>query len=313
LHNNKDRIAFFLLLTVVLLGFSSCKSTTESRENPLYVWLTNDAKFILLPPEYIEPHMDNQQLMSVSFGNQSHQLIAWVKADENGMGMTFMNELEAMVGELPYRAGAVSFSSLVLPRSMGNEFIVTDFQLSFYNPVTLGQVLETVWDFFEDTGTHRPVFARNVYECRSSVADRQHNYAAQPHAAARMFLGDIPYSQRQKEHVCTEAAEGASGFFLPDDVADAAEDRHGMGERGGTYLLSWIVETHVEGRKESEKHGRGMGFPRERIWTLEGPSGSVFVPMIKKRASGGFSLEDPIKISGSIGNWSVQWQLNRQI
>ena len=42
---------------------------------------------------------------------------------------------EPQWGELSYRAGAVSFSSPVLPRSMDGESIVTDFQFSFYNPV----------------------------------------------------------------------------------------------------------------------------------------------------------------------------------
>ena len=47
-----------------------------------------------------------------------------------------MNELGgATMGELSCRAGAVSFSSPVLPRSMDGESIVTDFQFSFYNPV----------------------------------------------------------------------------------------------------------------------------------------------------------------------------------
>ena len=159
MHNNKDRIAFFLLFTIVLLGFSSCKSTAESRENPLYVWLTNDAKFILLP-------------------NYNR------------------------------------------------------FPISVYNLVVLGQALETVGLFFADTGTNRPVFARNVYECRSCVVDRQHNHASQRYAAAKMILGDIPCSWRQKS-VRTEVAEYSPRDEVPAGGSDKSVVPWGIGRSCG--------------------------------------------------------------------------------
>ena len=158
MNSTKKSIVFFLIFAAILLCFSSCASAARARESQLYVWLTNNARFFLLPPEYIETPMDNHQLMSASFGGQNFQLSAWVKADEMGIDMTMVNELGATVGELSYRAGAVSFSSPMVPRSIGGEFIVADFQLAFYCAIALRKALESIGLFFEEAGVNRRVF-----------------------------------------------------------------------------------------------------------------------------------------------------------
>jgi len=155
LGNNKKGIIFFLLLAG---SFFSCASVARPRDNRPYVWLTENAKFVLLPTENIESHMDNHQLISAYFGGQNHQLSAWVKADDDRIDMTFISEMGATMGELSYRDGVVHFSSPVLPRSFGGEFIVADFQLAFYCAVALRGAMENIGLFFEETENGRRVF-----------------------------------------------------------------------------------------------------------------------------------------------------------
>jgi len=108
----------------------------------------------LLPTEGIERDMDMVQLISAEFGDRNFFINAWVKANQNGIDMAFFNEMGASIGELSYRNGAARFSSTIVPmafiRSFKPEYIIADFQLSFYDPVLLdnslkdgGLVLET--------------------------------------------------------------------------------------------------------------------------------------------------------------------------
>ena len=132
----------FLLLAGILLCFYSCASTAAVREGQLYVWLADNAKYILLPPENIKNSMDGYQLVSVSFDGRDYDISSWVKADETGIDMTLINELGTTMGELSYNGGAVSFSSSVFPKSIRGEYIVADFQLCFYDALALRHALE---------------------------------------------------------------------------------------------------------------------------------------------------------------------------
>ena len=122
----------------------SCKSV--AREDRPHTYLTDNSKFILLPPRGIEQAMDMAQYISAEFRGQSYFLNAWVKADENAMEMTFFYEMGASIGDLSYRDGAVHFSSAVFPRAVLRafkpEYILADFQLCFYDPFLLGKALE---------------------------------------------------------------------------------------------------------------------------------------------------------------------------
>ena len=162
MNNVKKDIGFFLLLAIIVHGFSSCASAARPRETRPYVWLTENARFVLLPTKNIETLMDNQQLISAYFGGQNHRLIAWVKADDEVIDMTFISELGATVGELSYRDGVVRFSSPVLPRAFGGEFIVADFQLAFYCAAALRDAMESIGLRFEEVvgeaGNSRRVF-----------------------------------------------------------------------------------------------------------------------------------------------------------
>ena len=142
---------------ILSLCFVSCASGTAVRGNRPFAYLTDSAKYVLLPPDNIEYPMDMAQYISASFMNQEYFFNAWVLADESGMEMTLLNELGANIGDLSYRNGTVSFSSPVFPKNLQPEYIVADFQLCFYNALPLRQALEEIGLFFESTETVRRV------------------------------------------------------------------------------------------------------------------------------------------------------------
>jgi hypothetical protein len=141
----------------VFLCCCSC-ATNTTREKQLSVNLTDNSKYILLPPEDIENSLDTAQQISASYKGRKFFLNAWVKADETGMEMVLLNELGAQMGELSYRNGLVSFSSPMVPSSMKPEYIVADFQLCFYNTAALRQALKDCGLSFEGTENNRRIF-----------------------------------------------------------------------------------------------------------------------------------------------------------
>jgi len=127
---------------LVLISLCSCTSKSFKNEKQYYVWLADNSKFVLLPPEKIEKSMDMAQFISASWQGNDFYFNAWVKADENGMEMSLFNELGANMGSLSYKDSFLNFSSPVLPKSLSPEYIVADFQLCFYKTDALYQALE---------------------------------------------------------------------------------------------------------------------------------------------------------------------------
>ena len=136
---------FFSIFVVCVLSCASVARTAPPKALP-YVYLADSSRFVLLPPEGIEQAMDMAQFLSFEFRDRNFFLNAWVKANENAIEMTFFNELGANIGELSYRDGAVHFSSTVIPRvamrSFQPEYIIADFQLSFFDPFLLSKSLK---------------------------------------------------------------------------------------------------------------------------------------------------------------------------
>jgi hypothetical protein len=127
------------------------------RDNRPYAYLYGSAKYMLLPPENIESSIDTAQQISASYGGQDYFFNAWVKADVEGIEVTLLNELGANIGEFSYRNGAASFSSPMFPKSLKPEYIVADFQLCFYNEVSLRQALEDCGLSLESAETGRRI------------------------------------------------------------------------------------------------------------------------------------------------------------
>jgi len=147
----------FAFLTVLVFILGSCASLAGEKRP--YAYLTDNARYVLLPPGGIEKAMDSSQFISASYRDGEYYFYAWVRADETGMDMTMFNELGASMGDLSYRDGAVNLSSRVFPNSMKPEYIVADFQLCFYNPVLLRRALEKCGLVLEMQGNTRRVLS----------------------------------------------------------------------------------------------------------------------------------------------------------
>jgi hypothetical protein len=107
--------------------------------------------------------MDMAQFMSFEFSGQNHFINAWVIANETGIDMAFFNEMGASIGELSYRNGEVRFSSPIFPvaviRSFRPEYVIADFQLSFFDPILLGRSLRNSGLVLETTEGSRRVLS----------------------------------------------------------------------------------------------------------------------------------------------------------
>jgi len=147
------RLAFLPVL--IILCFCSCASITSDKRP--YAYLTDRAKFELLPPWGIEKPMDMVQYVSASYGGRDFFSNAFVRADETGMDIVLLNELGASMGEISYRGNAVNFSSSVFPASLKPEYIVADFQFCFYDSLLLQQALKGSGLVLEIEGTTRRI------------------------------------------------------------------------------------------------------------------------------------------------------------
>ena len=160
MREKKENIIISFLFFGVLVCFYSCASASGTRENRPYAYLTDDSRFFLLPPEEIDKPIDMAQQISASFDGGDYFLNAWVMADQKGMDMILLNELGVNMGELSYRDGAVSFSSLVFPNSLRPEYIIADFQLCFYKDTALRQALDKCGLSLESTMSGRRVYQK---------------------------------------------------------------------------------------------------------------------------------------------------------
>lgn len=151
-----------LLFSICFTFIFSCKTTSKG----LHTNITDNAKFFLLPTEEIEKNIDMAQYITAKFGGRNYFFTSWVKADKNAIEMAIFNELGASIGELSYSEdGAISFTSTVIPKAalryFKPEYIIADFQLCFYDPVSVGNSLEEIGLVLEIQGDNRSILNGN--------------------------------------------------------------------------------------------------------------------------------------------------------
>ncbi|GHU80481.1 hypothetical protein FACS189468_0390 [Spirochaetia bacterium] len=136
-------LGFALLLVVCLL---SCAAKPGGASfAPVYV--TNRAKYVLLPPSALEAPLDMAQQIAGSWGKEEFLMDAWVRAGPGEIALVLFNSLGATLGDLSFSDEALSFSSSFFPSSLKAEYIVADFQFCFYRidalvPALKGLTLE---------------------------------------------------------------------------------------------------------------------------------------------------------------------------
>jgi hypothetical protein len=139
----------FALLAVVCLHSCATKQA-EASFAPVYV--TDQVKYVLLPPSNIKDPLDMAQQISGSWGKQEFLMDAWVRADQKGISMALFNSLGTTLGDLSFSDRALSFSSPLFPSSFKAEYIIADFQFCFYRidalvPALRGLTLVVeIWD-----------------------------------------------------------------------------------------------------------------------------------------------------------------------
>lgn len=141
---HSEIIPFFCILFVLicLTGCVSSSKIDNSTISPVYV--TNTRKFYLLSPACIAKPLENQQLLSGSFGESEFSLLTYLQADSQGIFLSLFNDFGVGMGELSYDGMSVNFSSAVFPAKLKAEYIVADLQFAYYTSASVSAALEEI-------------------------------------------------------------------------------------------------------------------------------------------------------------------------
>lgn len=154
------------LCVCAVMLFFSCASTRARVQMPAEqaVYVTNEKKVALLPPDAIEQSVDAMQHIVAEFRGNTIASDTLLLADEHQIFMTILNSFGTTIGSLVYSDGAVSFESAVLPKSIRASYIVFDIQLCFYRPDALSNALSEAALRFACTADESGAEIRTVYD-----------------------------------------------------------------------------------------------------------------------------------------------------
>ena len=139
----------FLLIFLSLSFFSCASSRFESKFSPVYV--TNSAKFALLPPESMAGVVDKEQKLSARFGKFEFETDIYTLADSEQLSMIIMSEFGTTMASFFYDGENLDFDHGVLPQKIKAEYIIADFQFGMYDEALVKQELEKIGIDFELT------------------------------------------------------------------------------------------------------------------------------------------------------------------
>jgi hypothetical protein len=133
-----------IIFLLISFCFSSC--ITNEPESPSFspVYITNQAKYILLPPPSIDVPLDMAQHISGSYGKRQFVMDAWVQADASSITMTLLNSFGSNMGSLLYDGNSVILDSSYFPSALKPEYIIADFQFCFYRVDVLAEALRSI-------------------------------------------------------------------------------------------------------------------------------------------------------------------------
>lgn len=138
---------FFFSGTAALCAaflFFSCASVKNSAEQPPHAYITDSAKFNLLPPEYMEGTKEELLRFEGTFGGKSLSLPVFLQADKSGIFMQLLNDFGTGIATISYDGGAVTFSSALFPEHFKAEYIIADIQLAYYSFLKVKESLESI-------------------------------------------------------------------------------------------------------------------------------------------------------------------------
>lgn len=135
-------LKFMLLSCLSSAFFASCATTGSSAEKQTpAVYVTNLRKVNILTTDKIENPVDEVQLFQGSFADNVFSVPLYIQADKDGLNISILNDFGTSLGELSYNGTSVHFDSALFPENIKAEYIVWDFQLAYYRPEEISQLL----------------------------------------------------------------------------------------------------------------------------------------------------------------------------
>lgn len=138
----------FFFISIYALSFFSCASSRfESKFSPVYV--TNSAKFALLPPESMAGVVDKEQKLSARFGKFEFETDIYTLADSEQLSMIIMSEFGTTMASFFYDGESLDFDTGVFPKEFKAEYIIADFQFGMYDEAPVKAELAKIGIDFE--------------------------------------------------------------------------------------------------------------------------------------------------------------------
>ena len=122
-----------LALSLLLCVFASCATAGRKGAGEASVFVTDSKSVPVLPPPCMDGILDELQLFTGSFGEQTFSSLAYIQADQGGIDITLLNEMGMDMGKLGYDGKNLSFSSPYFPKDVRAEYMVLDIQNAYYD------------------------------------------------------------------------------------------------------------------------------------------------------------------------------------
>lgn len=155
-----------LLGSVLMLCLASCAALPKTASLP-QVYLTDRARYQLLPPVAIEKPLDCAQQIRGTWGGDEFVMQAWVTAGTAGIDIEFYNGFGTAMGNVSFNNEGVFFDSPVFPRSFRGEYLAADFQFCFYRAAALTAALKKcslVFESFHQTDDGKNASVRRILD-----------------------------------------------------------------------------------------------------------------------------------------------------
>ena len=144
------------ILAAVFISFLLASCITKQGNSAKYsVYVTNEARFELLPPSAFEENMDRFQNITGYFQGKVHIFGAYIKSSDEQVDITFFNQMGGSVGDLVYTGDSLEANSHFTPPAAKFEYMMADFQFCYCRKELLISSIEAVglrFDVLEQDG-----------------------------------------------------------------------------------------------------------------------------------------------------------------
>ncbi len=132
-------------MTALLISILILSCVTKQQEETKYsVYVTNEAKYELLPPSAFEENMDRFQNITGHFQGKTHIFGAYIKSGEEQVEITFFNQMGGSVGDLVYTGDSLVANSHFTPPTAKFEYMMADFQFCYCKKELLASIFEAI-------------------------------------------------------------------------------------------------------------------------------------------------------------------------